>query len=260
MTRLRYDKSHWSRRKDTGKALEEYLNLSQKEVNRIMIEFLKKLTGNVAGKEILDYGGGAGIMSIFYAENGANVTLVDAEENALSVAMLYAEKRHVKNRIKIINSEKFPKYLINKKYDIIIAKDVIEHIENDQEFLINLSNCQDKGGVLLLSTQNKFSLNYILEGSYQKYRCKNLTWCGWDTTHLRFYTPWSLKCKLIKAGYTPEKLASTYIIPYDIFSWLLLLRFNIYTPALYYFDMLFGRLYPFNRIGWNFVVRATKNI
>jgi len=195
---LKYDESHWSREADVDKGLAQYLELADRAFNRTKFRQFWSLAGAVKGKKILDYGGGAGVMSIPLAQEGADVLLVDAEANALRTARYYAEKKLVTNNIRTIHSESLPESLGKERFDVIIAKDVIEHIEDDRKFLKDLANCQDKGGVLLLSTQNRISLNYLLEGSYQKYWRRNIDWFGWDQTHLRFYTSWDLKKKLAR--------------------------------------------------------------
>jgi 2-polyprenyl-6-hydroxyphenyl methylase / 3-demethylubiquinone-9 3-methyltransferase len=258
MERLKYDESHWSREADEEKALEQYLKLGARAFNKAKFQLIDDLLGNVDKKRILDYGGGAGIMSIPLAKKGGLVTLVDAEENALRTARFYASGEGVSQNIRTIRSESVPGKLKKERFDIVMAKDIIEHIQNDEQFLKDLSDCQEKNGLLLLSTQNSSSLNYILEGSYQKLWCKNPKWYGWDPTHLRFYTPSSLKRKLINAGYQPEKWASVFIIPYNILSWLFLLKRQIYFPGLHRFDLLFGKTFPFNKCGWNIIVYARK--
>jgi 2-polyprenyl-6-hydroxyphenyl methylase / 3-demethylubiquinone-9 3-methyltransferase len=256
--RLQYDASHWTREQDESKALEQYLRLGDLVFNRTAIELLRSMTGEVSGKRILDYGGGAGIMTVAYARAGADVVLVDAEANALRTAQYYARREGVENRIRTIRSEVFPSSLRNERFDIVLAKDVIEHIEDDQQFLDGLSACQHRGGILLLSTQNSRSLNYLLEGTYQKHWCGNTGWCGWDQTHRRFYTAASLGGMLGRAGYRAERWASVYLIPYNILSWLFLLKLDIELPALRYCDLSIGRIFPFNRLGWNIIARAVR--
>jgi 2-polyprenyl-6-hydroxyphenyl methylase/3-demethylubiquinone-9 3-methyltransferase len=257
-TRLQYDASHWTREEDERKALEQYLRLGALVFNRTAIELITSMTGSVSGKRILDYGGGAGIMAIAYAKAGADVVLVDAEANALRTAQYYARTEGVENRIRTIHSEGFPSSLKNERFEIVLAKDVIEHIQDDQQFLSDLSACQHPGGRLLLSTQNSRSLTYLVEGTYQKHWRGNAGWCGWDQTHLRFYTAGSLRAKLEKAGYSAERWASVYVVPYNILSWLFLLKVEIELPALRYCDLSIGRVFPFNRLGWNIIVRAAR--
>ena len=197
-------------------------------------------------------------MSIPLAKRGSFVTLVDAEANALRTANFYALKEQVSKNITTIHAENVPDDLKKERFDIVIAKDVIEHTQDEEQFLKDLSDCQKENGILLLSTQSSFSLNYLLEGTYQKVWCTNTQWCGWDQTHLRFYTPSSLRKKLLKTGYLPEKWASVYIIPYNLLSWFVLLKKEINLPWLHYFDLLFGKTFPFNKLGWNIIVRARK--
>jgi 2-polyprenyl-6-hydroxyphenyl methylase/3-demethylubiquinone-9 3-methyltransferase len=67
-----------------------------------------------------------------------------------------------------------------------------------------------------------------------------------------------LRKKLETAGYRVESWASAYLVPYDILSWLFLLKVNIEIPALHYCDLSIGRIFPFNRLGWNIIVRAGR--
>jgi 2-polyprenyl-6-hydroxyphenyl methylase/3-demethylubiquinone-9 3-methyltransferase len=258
MERLKYEDSHWAREEDEQKALDQYLKLGALAYNKAKFQLIDELLGIVDKKRVLDYGGGAGIMSIPLAKKGGLVTLVDAEKNALRTAKFYASREGVSQNTTMIHSESVPRELKQQRFDIVIAKDVIEHIQDEAQFLKDLSDCQEKNGVLLLSTQNSFSLNYIIEGSYQKFWCKNPKWYGWDQTHLRFYTPSSLKRKLIDAGYQPEKWASVYIVPYNILSWFFLLKKEIDLPGLHRLDLLFGKSFPFNKWGWNIIVYARK--
>jgi 2-polyprenyl-6-hydroxyphenyl methylase / 3-demethylubiquinone-9 3-methyltransferase len=256
--RFRYELSHWSRQEDPETALKQYLNLGERPFNKIKQRLISVLAGDVHGKTILDYGGGAGIMAIPFAKNGANVLLVDAEDGALRTAAFYAATEGVENSVTTLHSETFPTVLSKRRFDLVIAKDIIEHIADDASFLQNLASCQRPGDILIVSTQNSFSLNYLLEGSYQKYWCNNRGWMGWDKTHLRFYTSVSLGAKLREAGYHPQRWASIYILPYTILGWLSLSKIKIEMPWLRWFDLVLGRAFPFNRCGWNIIVRAEK--
>jgi 2-polyprenyl-6-hydroxyphenyl methylase/3-demethylubiquinone-9 3-methyltransferase len=256
--RLRYESSHWSREEEPEAALKQYLRLGDRAFNKTKQTLISALAGDVQGRTILDYGGGAGIMAIPFAKSGADVLLVDAEERALRTADFYARSQGVGDRVTTLHSETFPAALASRRFDLIVAKDIIEHVADDVSFLRDLAGCQKEGGTLILSTQNSFSLNYALEGSYQKYRCGNQNWMGWDKTHLRFYTSVSLARKLKAAGYIPRKWASVYIIPYTILGWLTLSKISIEISSLSWFDLLAGRIFPFNRCGWNIIVHAEK--
>ncbi|MFZ3064378.1 MAG: methyltransferase domain-containing protein [Nitrospirota bacterium] len=256
--RLRYEETHWSRENDVAKALKKYLELAGREYNRTKIKLFRKLLPDVNGSSILDYGGGAGIMSVPLAKDGAKVVLVDAELNGLKTAEYYAKKEGVDGDIRTIHSEIFPVELKESCFDIVIAKDILEHIDKDFDFIANLASCQKKGGILLLSTQNSLSLNYFIEGGYQKYVLGNRKWCGWDATHFRFYTYLDLKNMLKRAGYIPLRWAGAYLIPYNILSYFTLGRIKIDMLSLHYLDLTLGHIFPFNRLGWNIIVMAKK--
>lgn len=258
MERLIYPENHWARSEHSDSALEEYLSMYNNAYNQTKVRLIEGFLGELNGRKILDYGGGAGYMSVLCAEKGGDIALVDAEKNALSTARYYAKNKQVEDRIEFICSECYPKRLSERKFHIIIAKDILEHIENDDEFLRQLSSCQLIGDILVLSTQNSCSINYVLEGFYERVWHKKKDWYGWDPTHLRFYSPYTLKKKLSNAGYIPIKWRGAFIIPYNILSWLFLLKIKITIPALHFVDLSLGRYFPFNRLGWNIIVSARK--
>jgi len=262
MERLKYNKDHWARLDDHRKALEQYLKSHFRPYNYTKFTLMMELLGpNLAGKKILDFGSGAGEMAIPCAKLGANVFLVDAEQAALDTARFFAKKESVLSRCEFFCSTWLPNSLVGIKYDIVILKDIIEHIKDDTKLLKDIFYYQKPGGLLLLSTQNAMSLNYLVEGLlYQKWKVGNINWCGWDPTHLRFYTPFSIKKKLTLAGYLPMKWRSVFIIPYNIFKWVPIIRKFVRSqlPILRYFDLSFGKIFPFNRLGWNFIVLAQR--
>ena len=256
--RLRYADTHWAREEDRTKALEDYLRLGDRTYNRTKLRLFMSLAGDVRGKTILDYGGGAGILSIPLAKAGAMVVLVDAETNALKTAEFYASREGVSDRLQTVQATTVPAWIKARKFDVVIAKDIVEHIPEDELFLRDLAECQAPGGMFLLSTQNSQSLNYLIEGSYEKYWLGNVGWLGWDATHVRFYTPRSLGKTFERVGYRPDRWAGVFLIPYDILSWFSLGKLRIELPMLHHLDLTLGRLFPFNRCGWNVIVRARR--
>jgi 2-polyprenyl-6-hydroxyphenyl methylase/3-demethylubiquinone-9 3-methyltransferase len=255
---VRYGSSHWAREDDEARALEQYLRLGERVYNKTKYRLFERLTGDVRNRRVLDYGGGAGILAIPFAKAGAEVVIVDAEANALRTAQYYAAREGVSDRVRVICSDKFPAALKSERFDVVFAKDIVEHVEDDDRLLCDLGQCQGEGGLLVLSTQNSCSLTYLVEGTYQRYWRGEKQWLGWDRTHLRFYTPGLLRRKLADAGYRTSRWAGVYIIPYDLLSWVSLLRLKIELPQLHYFDLTVGRLFPFNRFGWNVIVSAVR--
>jgi len=81
---------------------------------------------------------------------------------------------------------------------------------------------------------------------------------GWDPTHVRFYSPRSFKKIIQKSGLIVGKWASTYIVPYDILSWMLLKKIEIPLPMLRFVDYGLGKVFPFNKLGWAIIVVCRK--
>jgi 2-polyprenyl-6-hydroxyphenyl methylase / 3-demethylubiquinone-9 3-methyltransferase len=259
MARLRYPIDHWARRTPTEEHLAAYLARAN-AYNLAKIRMFERLLGDdLTGQQVLDYGGGGGYMAVVCAERGAHVTLVDAEPAALGTAKLLATKRGVERRIRTICSEAFPRELVERRFEVVILKDVIEHIPDDKALLLSLAQCQDAGGRLLLSTHNTWSLNFLVEGTYNRWWRGDKSWFGWDPTHLRFYTPRSLTRLFRRAGYRTRHWGGVYLIPYDMLSSLLLGRRRVERDAVYACDVWLGHLFPFNRLGWNVVVEGVRS-
>lgn len=257
--RKTYGPGHWSQAGPPRERLKQYLAGNRHPYNRTKVELISRGVGNdLAGKTVLDYGGGGGYMSVMLAERGASVTLVDAEPNALEIACLYARQRRVSNRIEFVQADRLTPEIRSRRFDLVLAKDVIEHIEEDEAFFEGLAQCQEPGDRLVISTQNRWSLNYLLEGTYWRRWLGRKDWCGWDPTHVRFYTPVMLGQRLRRAGYEPARWSSVFIVPYNILSWLVLLRKEIMLGGFRHLDLVLGDRFPFNRLGWNVIVFATR--
>ena len=256
--RLRYPAHHWARRPPGEEALAEYLRRAN-AYNLTKVRLFERLLGDdLTDKQVLDYGGGAGYMAVVCAERRARVTLVDAEPNALGTAMLLADKCGVRDRVRPICSETFPRELAGERFDIVILKDVIEHVPDDEALLASAAQCQQAGGQLLVATHSTWSLNFLLEGTYRRWWRGEKDWMGWDPTHVRFYTPRSLERLLRRAGYRTRRRSGLYIIPYNILTWALLGKRTVELALLHKFDLWFGHWFPFNRLGWNLVVEGVR--
>ncbi len=255
--RKRYPEDHWIRSHDSVKALEAYLDQQSKSYSVVKNNFIMELLGNLDGKCFLDYGCGAGMFAVHAAKQGAiEVVGVDAEESALATARFFANREGVGSRCAFVQSKTFPRLPRSKGFDVILLKDVIEHVPDDQDLVETAAKYLAPAGIMVISTQNSLSLNYLIEGTYHRKFLGNESWLGWDDTHLRFYTSLSLSRILRKAGLEPQAWRSVYIIPHKIpkpgtrgkkfyrieaFSWL---------------DKTLGAVFPYNRLGWNIIVSA----
>lgn len=159
--------------------------------------------------KIAEIGAGGGIWTKYFLEKGADVTCIDILKTAVEANQKSNPKaKHILGDATSIN--------LNEKFDLIFMKDLIEHVQNDEGLLKNMFKHLKENGLLLINTQNSFSLNYLIQSIYYRFIKKNRSWLGWDPTHVRFYNYWMLKRKLSKIGFKPIKWYGDYFFPYRL--------------------------------------------
>ena len=108
--------------------------------------------------QILDIGCGGGLLSEPMHRMGASVTGIDASATNIKIAKLHAKKN--KLNIKYLCSS--PENLkINKKFDVILNMEIVEHVEDVEFFLKSCSKLLKKNGLMFVATINKTLKSYI---------------------------------------------------------------------------------------------------
>ncbi len=107
---------------------------------------------------LLDIGCGGGLLSEPMSRLGAEVTGIDASEKNIQVAKLHAKK----NNLKINYLSSSPENLeIDKKFDVILNMEIIEHVEDVDFFLKSCSTLLKKDGIMFVATINKTLKSYF---------------------------------------------------------------------------------------------------
>jgi SAM-dependent methyltransferase len=133
----------------------------------ILRKILKKNLINT--KKILDYGCGVGINLSMLSEFG-KVYYYDKNKLAIN----YVKKKYFNKKI-FVNVTRL--FNFKKKFDLIIAADVIEHIKNDRKVIFKLSNLLKKDGHILITVpafQSLFSSKDISLMHYRRYNKETL--------------------------------------------------------------------------------------
>jgi 2-polyprenyl-6-hydroxyphenyl methylase / 3-demethylubiquinone-9 3-methyltransferase len=107
--------------------------------------------------KILDIGCGGGLISEPMCRLGASVTAIDASEKNINVAKLHAKKNHLKINYICASPEELK---TNKKFDVILNMEIIEHVEDVKFFLKSCSNLLKKNGIMFVATLNKTLKSY----------------------------------------------------------------------------------------------------
>ena len=119
---------------------------------------LKNKVKPLLGVNILDIGCGGGLLSEPMCRMGANVTGIDASKKNISIAKLHAKK----NKLKINYLCSSPEKIINqKKFDVILNMEIIEHVDDVQLFLKSCSSLLKKNGLMFVATINKTFKSYL---------------------------------------------------------------------------------------------------
>ena len=121
--------------------------------------------GKIKDLDILDIGCGGGLVSEPLSRLGANVTGIDFIENNIEVAKKHSVKKNLK--INYIHGD-IEKIKLDKKFDIIIMFEILEHLNDWRYFLNKAIHNLNKNGLIIISTINRnifsnFSAIFIAE-------------------------------------------------------------------------------------------------
>ena len=237
------------------KALEIYFQSDSELYGQIKNRVIKEVLGTIYGQDlwpnlkVMEVGAAGGIWTEFFLAKGASVTCIDTSEQILKGnARLHPQANCILADATTLS--------LKSEFDLVFAKDVIEHIKDDEEFLRNMNRHLKSEGRILLNTQNSWSLNYLIQGSYHFLK-GDKAWCGWDPTHVRFYNAVSLRKKLKTAGFQPGCWFGSYYFPYRILQG----RLGINVGLKLFNGIELLHLYdkpPFSVTGWGIGVVARK--
>ena len=119
---------------------------------------LKNKTKPLNKIDILDIGCGGGLLSEPMQRLGANVTGIDASIKNIKIAKLHAKKSKLNINYLCSSPEKLK---TNKKFDVILNMEIVEHVEDIKFFLQSCSKLLKKDGLMFVATINKTLKSYI---------------------------------------------------------------------------------------------------
>ena len=146
------------------------------KMSNARIEFIKNNANRIVnnektetkfldGLECLDIGCGGGILSERLSRLGARVTGIDASESSINVAKQHSIKSRLEINYRCITTTdllKNEKEKFLNKFDIVIASEVIEHVNERKVFLSDISKLCRSGGLVVFTTINKSFLGVLL--------------------------------------------------------------------------------------------------
>lgn len=142
-------------------------------MNPTRIEFIRSERAKVIGTQseigvnqirnqrILDVGCGGGLLSESLARLGASVHSIDPSENNIIIASEHSQLDEYTRTIQYQQATIEHIVASGAKYDIVCALEVIEHVNNPEQFLEHCCACLADGGSLFISTMNRTMKSYM---------------------------------------------------------------------------------------------------
>ena len=114
----------------------------------LVCQAVEKQFDFLSDKEILDFGGGTGLLALPLAKQAKSVTLVDISEKMLEQARLKAEQQDIKN-IQFLEQDLLANPL-DQQFDLIVVSRVLHHMPDlDVTLAMFRHHLKEKGQVLI---------------------------------------------------------------------------------------------------------------
>ena len=124
------------------------------------------------GRKVLDVGCGGGLLAEPLCRLGAEMTAIDASQGAIDVAKAHAVSQGLSITYQNMPIERLANATkMQEKFDLIYASEIIEHVNNRNQFLRSMQHLLKADGVIIFTTINKtvpalllakFAAEYIL--------------------------------------------------------------------------------------------------
>ena len=150
---------------------------------------------------ILDIGCGGGLLCEPLKRLGAKVTGIDASKKNIEVAKLHAKEMGLD--IDYIHSSP-EKLTIEKKFNVILNMEVVEHVSNVDLFIQNCSSLLEKKGIMFVATINRNLKSYVqaILGAEYVLRWLPIGTHDWN----KFITPSELKTIVTTRNFTIDEV------------------------------------------------------
>ena len=144
-------------------SLHKFTDIRIRYINRVVSKYNKTDKIYSLNKlKCLDIGCGGGLLSERISRLGASVTGIDVTKRSIEIAKTHALNSGL--NINYINTDvsSFVKNNVSNKFDLIIASEVIEHLDNRNLFFKEVSKLLKNKGILIITTINKTALSLFL--------------------------------------------------------------------------------------------------
>ena len=124
----------------------------------LVCQAVEKQIALLSDKEILDFGGGTGLLALPLAQQAKSVTLVDISERMLEQARLKADQQEIKN-IQFLEQD----LLVNpleEQFDLIVVSRVLHHMPDIDATLAMFHHHLRENGQVFIADFTKIEPNH----------------------------------------------------------------------------------------------------
>ncbi len=142
--------------------------ITSNERGRRVANLLRQHT-DLRGKRFLDVGCAYGGFLVAFAEQGAEVVGLDVDNSLLELARHNLRDHQLVAPLRLLdatNAEQLSP--LHGRFDIVTCNDVIEHVEDPEALVSNISSLLDEGGLAYFEIPNALApLHVLSDGHYQ---------------------------------------------------------------------------------------------
>lgn len=133
------------------KSKEDLVGKARSEGIDSLVSELVEKTGIAKGTRVLDFGGGIGLTALMFQDYGVDAVVVEASRK-------YAEKHESLGITSFRSAEEAFKH--KGTFDLVVMKDVLEHLSNPKEILAQLIASVKPGGYFYIRVPNVIAYRF----------------------------------------------------------------------------------------------------
>ena len=130
------------------------------EINPLRLDWIERMSGGIAGREVLDVGCGGGILSEGMAARGARVTGIDLAEKPLKVAKLHLLETGQTVDYRRIAVEELAAEQAGR-YDVVTCMEMLEHVPSPASAVAACARLAKPGGHVFFATLNRNPKSFL---------------------------------------------------------------------------------------------------
>jgi len=173
------------------------------KLNPLRLEWIDRVAGGLAGRNVLDVGCGGGILAEAMAARGAKVLGIDLGEKALGVARLHRLESGAGVDYRLVAAEALAAETPGA-YDVVACMELLEHVPDPASTVAACGTLARAGGTVVFSTINRNVKSYLLAIIGAEYLLQLLPRGTHD--YAKFITPAELATHARRAGLAPAQI------------------------------------------------------